>query len=185
VDVSAQARGDGGVGLVDRLRTGHLDLAIAPSGIMRSDVSAELLYQWQLRAALPGHIARPETISPAELSAYEIGAAPLGHRSRQQLQAAFDDDAVTLHVAVESSSPELLRDIALYGSRHAVAIPGDAFGQRDQRFGPLIVTSRGPYGGGYSIYARVADVEQDDSERAQRVRVERERILGVFRRAAP
>jgi DNA-binding transcriptional LysR family regulator len=175
-DVSEERRVDGGVGLVNAVATGRLDLAAAPSKLfdskdLKSQGLRELsLYRWRLRVVLPEkHPDRSKrSIAPAQLAELRISAAPHGHHSRHLLDSAFGTAGVPLRVALESSSQHMLRSVAYNSSRHAAVIPDDAFGAPDRELGPHLTDgSHRAMGGEYSLYLRIAD-RKDTTQAARR-----------------
>jgi len=171
-DVSEVARRDGGAQLVRDVADGILDIAVAPASLGVAGVEERLLYRWSLCCLPPGRRGSLEeeaaTIRPADMQRFAIAAAPSGHRSREALERAFADDDVRLVVAVESSSQELLRDLAAHSSRHVAVVPDDAFGSRLPDAGqpggtPRIVSRSTPWwGGDYALYWRAADHPASD-----------------------
>jgi DNA-binding transcriptional LysR family regulator len=121
------------------------------------------LYGWALRLVLPrlpaGHPLRRKRkfVQPTELADFRLVAAPEGHRSRARLEEAFATDGIPLDVAIESTDPFALRQIAEGSSGLVAAIPDDAFGRPDGEIGPQLTTSGGVrIGGAYAVYWRTA-----------------------------
>lgn len=187
-DVSEERRGDAGVGLVQAVAAGRLDLAAAPSGLLkkgelRANGLRELpLYKWKLRVVLPHSYPNRKTmkrISPTELDELQISAAPHGHFSRRLLDAAFTTAGVELNVALESSSQHMLRSVAERSTSHAAVLPEDAFGGLDETLGPALTDGgRKTMGGAYSLYLRDTDPSGDSETARRELRVE-EKALGI------
>lgn len=181
-DVAEQARRSSGSGLVADVVNGALDLAVAPAGLSGREIVEHELYRWTLRAMLPA--ARRgviDTIRPAELIGFEIAAAPPGHRSRKLLESAFEADGLRLEVGLESSSQELLGEVAARSNRHAVVVPDDAFGACNDSLGPAIISGDSrAYGGAYSLYMRRVDVAKTQTQRSERISAVADRVRSAF-----
>jgi len=161
-NVDDSSRGDGGRKLALAVADMKLDLAVAPAGLFADDRVQQLglveipLYSWTLRALLSDPKTRNRTeLTVSELSRFRICASPKGHLSRQMLKSAFDASNKYLKVEFESTSQELLRDLAEHGANYAAVLPDDAFGRVDSTLGPRIVDASGKAcSGTYSIYLR-------------------------------
>jgi DNA-binding transcriptional LysR family regulator len=168
-DVSEGSRQDAGTGLVHDVETGTLDLAIAPGGMATGSVTEIPLYRWRLRVLLPSG-AEPHagaTIAPRQLANFSLAASPRRHSSREHLEHAFASDGVPLTIAIESSSQEMLRDLAQSSTRHAAILPDDAFGPPDRSLGPALVTEdHREWGGSYALYVRHTGSTADDRAEA-------------------
>ncbi len=171
------------------MRSGHLDLAVAPAGGGTPEVEEKALYAWTLRVVLPGRLGDDQRVAPSpritaeELAAFEIGAAPRGHRSRDLLAGACAAAGVDLTVAVESTSVELLLHLARCGSRYAVVIPDDAFGTVRPKLGPALLGPGGAeLGGAYSIYMRKPEANPSDEVRDEHIARVRDAVVRGLRR---
>jgi DNA-binding transcriptional LysR family regulator len=168
-EVSEDARQGRGRRLVRDVDAGTLDLAVAPSGLGTRGVEEHLLYSWRLRAILPRADERAyrDTVTPLELSEFQIAAAPTGHTSRDQLEAAYNSENVPLRISLESSSQELLHVLATKSAVFAAVVPDDAYGAPNPDLGPCVVTqSKHAWGGDYSLYVRRGVLEPSGTDAA-------------------
>jgi DNA-binding transcriptional LysR family regulator len=193
VTVTDETRRGGGAGLVADVAAGRLDLAVAPGGQSMPGVQERRLYSWHLRVIGPGRAFDPvgPTLRPSALSGFRLAASPPGHRSRELLLGAFQDDGESLHVEVESESQEFLRDLALNSHQHVAVIPDDAFeGVPDPALGPILSSANThSYGGAYSLYCRTEDATgSDDSagdSHGQLIRAVAAQVVSVLSVATP
>jgi len=161
-DISDANRRDEGRSLVERTLSGELDVVIAPAGLGVDGLDEHLLYDWRLRIVLP-QLSRThalygkEQVTPRDLVPFRVLAAPPGHRSRALLHKVYAHDGVRLDVAVESTDPAALRQIAESTTSLVAAIPDDTF-DRLQANAPSLVDSDGQtVGGAYALYVRTID----------------------------
>lgn len=157
-DISEASREDGGWGLVHDVVAGRLDMAIAPIGLAHAGLEEHFLYAWRLRVVLPeaeSPLSGRKRVTPADLASWRIAASPVGHTSRDLLEAAFAAQGVDLKVALESPNQELLRSVARGGQHYVAVMPDDAFDTPDVRRGPCLTAPGMPrLGGGYALYIR-------------------------------
>lgn len=168
--VTESSRNDGGRGLVRRVISGEVDLVIAPSDLTNDTLMERPLYQPKLRIALPAEhpLSSAAEITPTQLRDLHIMAAPKGHVSRGVLDDAFADAHVHLDIALESTDQHVLHDIASMSRHFAAAIPGDAFRDLDEAFGPVL-RSGGHSMRQYSLYQRPEDSKRGASTRGQQI----------------
>ena len=155
--VSEASREDGGATLVKDVAEGRLDLVIAPSGLGAGELTERPLYAWTLRVVVQedSPLARRDSVRPADISPFQIAAAPLGHTSRGLLAKAFALDGLELKVALESPNPGLLRAVARGSGRYVAVMPDDSLEEADVQKGPrLAARGKGSFEGRYSIYMR-------------------------------
>jgi DNA-binding transcriptional LysR family regulator len=191
-DVKEDNRADGGLRLVERIRIGELDIVIASSGLRDKLAAVELdehrLYRWQLEVVLPGDemhefFERP-SIRPAQLAAFQIICAPVGHKSRELLERAFAEDRVPLSIATESANPDVLFQMAASSKAFAAVLPSDSFirppAERESaRLGPQLVARRYRPAGHYSVYAR-KPVGEEPTERERSIERLATRVIEAF-----
>lgn len=176
-NISEANRQDGGWKLVHDVASGRLDMAIAPAHLREERVIERVLYSWRLRVIFPRRRAGDATrrlreqdeVTPADIAAYRIAAAPLGHKSRELLEDAFAMANVDLRVALESPNQELLRAVARGGRQHVAVIPDDAFDSVDVKKAPVLHVEGWdePLGGEYALYTRKDLTEKEDPEGSQ------------------
>jgi DNA-binding transcriptional LysR family regulator len=157
-DVREASRFDGGAQLVADVVQGELDMVIAPAGLGREGLEEHALYDWRLRVVLPA-VANPlsgrKRVTPTDLAAFRIAAAPSGHTSRELLGTAFAVRGLTLKVSLESPNQDLLLAVARDGEHYVAVLPDDAFDSDALRSAPCLTARGAPQlGGSYALYLR-------------------------------
>lgn len=193
-NISEANRRDGGWRMVHDVASGRLDMAIAPAGLQEEErVMERLLYSWRLRVILPRDpeaekarkLRGKKSVTPADIAPLRIAVAPIGHKSRELLIAAFDRAGVGLKVSLESPNQELLRAVAEGGSQHVAVIPDDAFPEQEVREAPYLHVkgSKQHFGGEYALYMRRESQLQEEgftSEHDEAIAAAAEELVRAF-----
>lgn len=171
-NISEANRQDGGWRLVHDVAGGRLDMAIAPAHLEEERLTERLLYSWRLRMIFPGdgaderalEMRERKSLTPADIEGFRIAAAPSGHKSRELLREAFAIANVDLKVALESPNQELLRAVALGGTKYVAVIPDDAFDEPDVATAPYLQVDGldRHFGGEYALYVRKREDSGED-----------------------
>jgi DNA-binding transcriptional LysR family regulator len=192
-NISEANRQDGGWRLVHDVASGRLDMAIAPAGLQEERVTERPLYSWRLRVIFPHEAAseaarkfrRRKSVTPADIARFRIAVAPVGHKSRSLLRAAFEEADVDLKISLESPNQELLRAVAEGGSQHVAVIPDDAFPEQDVEDAPYLHVrgSKRRFGGEYALYMRKEEPPQGGelvSEQDEAIAAAADRLVAAF-----
>lgn len=156
VDVADVSRTGGGRRLLEALRRFDLDVVVAPSGRAGADLHEKPLYDWELCLVMSqthAALLRRATLTPRDLQDFGLLAAPQGHRSRELLDAAMRDTARPA-IALESTDPVALANIATAGERLVAVVPSDSLPPRPNGKWPQLTGAAGRCGGSYSLYRR-------------------------------
>lgn len=156
VDVADASRTGGGRRLLEALRRFDLDVVVAPSGRAETDLHEHALYDWQLCLVMSSQhtdLLDRATLKPKDLSNFRLLAAPQGHRSRELLDAAMGGDASS-SVALESTDPMALANIAVASDQLVAVVPNDSVPGRPSGVWPQLTGAAGACGGSYSLYRR-------------------------------
>jgi len=187
-DITERHRSDRGRSILNRTALGEIDLAIAPSGGARGVTPFRLdevpLYDWELNVVLPGGDAHPfhrrRSLRPRDLEPFQIVCAPRGHRSRELLENAFDDDGIRFEPYIELSNQEVLCELALEMDSIVAVLPNDSFGAATQLGPRLASLKRSTYGDSYSLYHRHPFDSKQPTAREVRITALAHEIRQVF-----
>jgi DNA-binding transcriptional LysR family regulator len=167
-DVSDQHRRDGGSALMEQVRTWKIDLAIvAGEPETQRGLRSERLYLSSIRVlgGTDQGFAGRSTVELSELissSGLPIFASPMGHTSRDRIEATARSAGLQLDVGFSSDSVDALLDRAEAG-RGVALVPSDALPvQRITRSGallPTLVVDGAPIVSQVSAYCRNVDVD--------------------------